>query len=98
MAANTYDVGDLVRITGTWTDADGVNTDPTTVKGEYTDPSGNNTAVTVGGGITKSATGVYYYDIDVDEEGTWIYRFYAESGTATGQGADESHFYAVTNF
>lgn len=96
--ANTYQVGDLVRITGTWTDADDVATDPSTVKAEYTDPTGNNTDLTVGGGITKSTTGVYYYDIDVDEAGTWYYRFYGEGGGSSAQGANESYFHAVTNF
>ena len=96
--ANEYQVGDLVRITGTWTDSAGVATDPTTVLGTHTDPSGVSTALTVGGGITKSATGVYYYDIDADEAGTWIYRFYGQGGGATAQGANESYFLAVTRF
>lgn len=96
--ANEYQVGDLVRITGTWTDASDVAVDPTTVLGTYTDPSGTAAPVTVGTGITKSATGVYYYDIDVDEAGTWYYRFYGQGGGAAAQGANESHFNAVTNF
>ncbi len=96
--ANTYEVGDLVRITGTWTDSASSAVDPTTVLAEHTDPSGNNTALTVGGGITKDSTGIYYYDIDVDEAGTWIYRFYGQGGGAAAQGANESHFEAITNF
>ena len=96
--ANEYQVGDLVRITGTWTDSAGTATDPTTVLGKHTDPSGVSVALTVGGGITKSSTGVYYYDIDVDEAGTWIYRFYGQGGGASAQGANESYFLAVSRF
>ena len=96
--ANEYQVGDLVRVTGTWTDATGAVTDPTTVLAQHKDPSGNVTALTVGGGITKSGTGIYYYDIDVDEDGTWLYRFYGQGGSGGSLGANESFFTAVTNF
>jgi hypothetical protein len=96
--ANEYQVGDLVRITGTWTDAGDVATDPTTVLAKHTDPLGATTALTVGTGITKDSTGVYYYDIDVDEAGTWLYRFYGQGGGASAQGANESYFQAVTEF
>jgi hypothetical protein len=87
----TYEVGDLVRITGTWTDADDVVTDPNTVLAQHTDPSGNEVSLTTTTGITKDSTGVYYFDLDLDEEGHWPYRFYAQaSGDSSAQGAASS--------
>ena len=88
---NKYEIGDLVRVTGTFTDAAGDNTDPTVVRGKYQDPTGNETTDS---SPTNSAVGVYYFDIDIDESGTWYYRFEGESAapTSTPQGAGESHF------
>lgn len=91
--ANLYDVGDEVRCTGTFTDADGTAQDPTGVTFKFTDPSGNTTTYTYGtdAQLVKSATGVYYVDVNVDEAGRWWYRF---AGTGTGQAADELYFIA----
>jgi hypothetical protein len=89
--ANTYDVGDLVRVTGTFTNAASVAQDPTAVLFKYKDPSGNKTTLTYNTDVSvvKSATGVYYVDVDVDEIGRWYYRW---QGTGTGQSAGESYF------
>lgn len=89
--ANTYDVGDLVRVTGTFTDSSGNAQDPTAVYCAFKDPSGNVTTYQYGqdAALEKSSTGVYYVDIDVDEAGVWYYRWYA---TGTGQAAGESTF------
>ena len=89
--ANLHDVGDLVRVTGTFTDADGNAQDPTVVKCDYTDPSGNTTELVYGTDeeLVKSSTGVYYTDINADEAGLWTYRWYS---TGTGQAADEGWF------
>lgn len=91
--ANIYDVGDLVRVTGTFTDADDAATDPDVVRVKYQDPSGNDTTDVYGVGSTvKSGTGVYYLDIDADEAGTWYYRVEGETSGGVGQGAAESYF------
>lgn len=94
--ATTYDLGDLVRITGTFTTAAGVATDPTAVLCTYTDPSGDATTLTYGTDVAlvKSSTGVYYVDVNADEQGVWEYRFYA---TGTGQAADEGSFIVQTD-
>ena len=92
--ANEYDIGDRVRLTATFTDADDVATDPDNVSIFYTDPSGNETEDDA---PTKSATGIYYTDINLDEAGKWKYR---SEGTAAGgdyQGAEKSHFYVTPN-
>jgi hypothetical protein len=89
--ANTYDVGDLVRVTGTWEDSAGVDTDPTALTFAFTDPSANTTTYTYGvdAELVKSAVGIYCVDVSIDEHGTWRYRF---ASTGTGQAAAESYF------
>jgi len=87
--ANIYDVGDRVRLTGTFT-ASGSPVDPTTVTLYYQDPSGNDTIKTYAlGQLTKVSTGVYRFDLDIDEAGKWYYRF---AGTGACVTASESHF------
>lgn len=61
----TYMSGSLVRVSSTFTNISGVATDPTTVTLKYKKGSGSVTTLTyAGAGITKSATGVYYVDLD----------------------------------
>lgn len=92
-----YSEGDLVRCTGTFTNADGDAVDPTAVIFKTKDPSGNITTLTYGvdAALVKSATGVYYVDVDVDEAGLWWYRF---ESTGTGQAAGEDKFTVSTQF
>jgi hypothetical protein len=89
--ANTYEKGDLVRVTGTWTDTDGSAVDPSAVFTSYTDPSNVQVDLEYGvdAALKKSGTGIYYVDVDADETGTWYYRFYS---TGTGQAANETFF------
>jgi len=90
--ANTYDIGDLVKVTGTWTDSDDAALDPTAVFLVYKDPSGNVCDALqygVGAEITKASTGVYTCNISIDEAGSWYYRWYS---TGTGQAAQEGYF------
>jgi len=91
--ANTYDVGDLPRVTGTLADSAGTASDPAgTITVSIKDPSGNTTSYVYGtdAELVKSSTGVYYVDVSVDEAGPWLYRF--ASGTGSGQAAAESYF------
>lgn len=88
---NTYDVGDLVRVSGSFTDSDGTAVDPTTLTVYYKDPSGNVSELVNGTDtdVVKSATGNYYTDISIDEVGRWYYRF---KGTGSAQAAGETFF------
>lgn len=87
--ANTYDVGDLVRVTGTFT-VGSVATDPTTVTLKVKDPSGNLDTYTYAlSQVTKSSTGIYYKDLSIDEAGVWRYRFV---GTGACVGEEEKWF------
>jgi hypothetical protein len=84
---STYDIGDIVRITGTFTDTGDVVGDPTTVNFLYDTPSSTapttatrtSTASGAVGGITKSSTGIYYYDVASTGRGLYEARF-----TSTG--------------
>jgi len=91
--ANTWDVGDLIRCTGTFTDSAGAAVDPANVFVKIKDPSRNVDTYQYGvdSELVKSGTGVYYTDVDVDERGTWAYRWYS---TGTGQAAGENTFKA----
>jgi len=92
--ATIYDVGDSVRLTGTFTDAAGDVQDPTAVYLEYTDPSENKTELQYGvdDEVVQASKGIYYVDVDADEIGAWTYRWYS---TGTGQ-ASESGAFGVT--
>ena len=85
------DVGDIERISVTFQDSSGVDTDPTGVTAKYRSPAGTNTSLTygVGNAIGKSATGKYYVDVDCVESGVWTFRF---AGTGAIQAAGESTF------
>ena len=91
--ANVYQVGDLVRVTGTFTDGDGNAQDPDAVLCQVRDPSKTTVEYEYGADaeVVKDSTGVYHVDVDVDEAGWWAYRWYA---TGTGQAADEGRFRA----
>lgn len=89
---NTHDLGDLVRVTGTFSDPDDDTVmDPAVVKLSVKDPSENVETFVYGTDVevVKSSTGVYYLDIDADEAGTWYYRWWS---TGTGQAAEENSF------
>lgn len=86
MTTNTYDKGDSVRLTATFT-VDSVPTDPTTVTLKVKNPAGVTTTYTYGlAELTKSSTGVYYREVTVDDDGMYYYRF---EGTGTCIAASE---------
>lgn len=86
--ANIYHLGDRVRCTGTLETTAGVDTDPTVAKAWYRNPAGTVTTLTYGDAVLlKSATGIYYFDLDVDTAGRWLYGFYS-TGTGKAASAD----------
>ena len=72
----TYDIGDRITVTGTFTNKAGALADPTTIVFKYRVRGGE--AVT--GTASKASTGVYTADVDLTEAGQWYFRF-------TGTGA-----------
>ena len=91
---NTYDIGDIPTITGTFTDSatPPVAYDPTTVSLVVEDPAGTEVTYTYGGGgsIGKSGTGVYYQAVTLNTVGIWRYRW-----IGGGTGATASEFYLL---
>lgn len=81
---NTYDIGDLVRLSVTFTDSKGTATDPTVITVRYRDPAGLETELNYGedAALVRDDTGDYYTDLIVDRAGQWQYRF-AATGTVT---------------
>jgi hypothetical protein len=62
---NVYISGSLVRTTATFVNISGANTDPTTITLKIKQDAGSVTTLTYAGAqVSKSSTGVYYYDID----------------------------------
>jgi len=89
--ANTYDVGNLVHCYGAFKNCDAEGIDPSNVYFKFKEPSGEITTYTYGtdAALVRDSIGDYHVDVDVDEAGTWYYRFYS---TGTGQAAAESNF------
>ena len=88
----TYDIGDLVRLTGSFLDLSDVPTDPTGITYSIRLPSGTITTLVYGvdASIYRSSTGVYYTDFAPSMEGLHYYRF---AGTGAVTAAEEESFY-----
>jgi len=89
--ASEFTQGAVVRVTGTFTNAAGSPTDPTTVIFKFKNPLGVTTTYTypTDSQLVKSSTGIYYVDVNADISGAWRTRFYS---TGTGKAADEDFF------
>lgn len=84
------DVGDLAKLSASFTDLDGTATDPTDVELSIYEPDGTTTTVTWGAGeITRTATGEFYSNFDVTQSGQHLYRW---SGSGALVGSDEGSF------
>lgn len=81
----TYDVGDLVRLTGTFRNSSDALTNTTAV---CTVRKPDGTASTPS--VTNGSTGVYTVDVTLDQEGHWFYRW---AGTGDVVAAEEGEFY-----
>lgn len=88
---NRYHLGDLVRVSGVFTNAVGTAVNPTVVNLSFRNPSGNETTYIYGtdAALVKDSTGNYHVDIDADEAGIWHYRWWS---TGTGQAAEAVKF------
>jgi hypothetical protein len=97
MSVKTYDIGDLVRVTGVFTNSAGTEIDPSVVTFKVKDPANVTTTYIYGTDVelVKDSTGNYYVDIDVDDDGSWYYRF---ESTGTGQAAAEGRFVVNTSY
>jgi hypothetical protein len=88
---SSYDRGDLIRITATFT-VGGVATDPTAVYLYLRAPDGTLTTLQYGvdASLTKTATGAYRYDYSATARGDVYYRW---AGTGAAQAAEQGTFF-----
>lgn len=90
---NTYDTGDLVRISAAFTQAT-VPIDPGAVLLKVLKPDGTSDSYTYAlSQVTKDSTGNYHVDIDISQQGTYRYRW---TSTAPGQASEENWFQVRT--
>ena len=68
-----YEVGELVRISRTFTNLEGVPTDPSTVRLRLRSPDG--TVTEVDATNDADATGAFHVDVTPDVHGLWRYRW-----------------------
>lgn len=86
---NTYDIGDVVRISNTFTQNAAV-IDPGTVSLKVVAPDASSVTYTYAGAtVVKDSVGVYHVDVAIALSGTYLYRWVS---TGTGAGAEESWF------
>jgi hypothetical protein len=87
-----YDIGDLIRLAGTFTDLNGNASDPTTITLSIKKPNGDvvNLVYGVDVSVVKQSTGIYYMDFAPAMEGLHYYRF---AGTGAVTAAEEMSFY-----
>jgi hypothetical protein len=89
--SNSHDIGDLVRISGTFTTMGGGYVDPSTVVVAVQLPSGTTTTYTylTDAALVRDSTGHYHVDVTVTATGTWIYTW---TSTGTGQAVESGSF------
>lgn len=93
----TYDVGDAVRVSAVWTDADSTAVDPDVVRFKFRTPNGTLTTYVylTDTELVRDSTGNYHVDLSVtNSPGNWLYRFEGETSGGAAQGAAESYFTA----
>jgi hypothetical protein len=97
MAFKAYDDGDLIVVTGTFTDRNGAPIDPDTVSFLVKNPSNVITTYVFGtdAELVQDSTGVYHVDISANITGKWYYRYVS---TGIGQAAEEGEFLIKKGF
>lgn len=88
---NSYVKGNLVRVSGLFTDDAGAVLDPTVVKCAVLAPGELPVSYTYGTDtdVIRDGAGQYHLDIDAQAEGVWRYRWHS---TGNGQAANEAAF------
>lgn len=87
-----YDRGDLVRVSGVFTDLADALIDPSALAFKLKDPAGAIATLVHGvdAALVRESLGHYHVDCDASASGLWSWRWEA---TGTGQAADEGQFY-----
>lgn len=86
MTTNIIDRGDKIRLGATFTDVLGVVKDPTVITLQMKTPDGVLASLAP---VSKTSTGIYYYDFTAAQAGDHHYRF---TGTGDVVAAGEGFF------
>ena len=87
--ASTYDIGDTIRVTGTFTDTGGAVADPTFTYVHVETPDGTVTTYGTSTAITRVSTGSFRYDFVSTGRGLYEYRW---EGVGNVTGNEEGWF------
>jgi uncharacterized protein YfaS (alpha-2-macroglobulin family) len=88
---NTYLIGAVVKLTGTFTDLDGDAIDPDTVTLRIKEPDGTITVYVYSTDLelVRDGVGEYHVDWAADQAGEYCFRF---EGTGVAQAVNEKQF------
>lgn len=86
---NTYNIGNLVRLSSAFTTQAGAPVDPTTITVRIKDPTGHITVLTYPANISKDDTGAFHADFVPTMSGYHSYRW---EGTGAATAAAETQF------
>jgi hypothetical protein len=86
---NTYDRGDKIKVTATFTNLSGAYIDPGAVYLQYVTPAGVANSLVYPTTVSRTSSGIYYADISIAEAGDYWYRVHA---SGVGQSAAEGGF------
>lgn len=89
MVTTAYDIGDVRSLKGTFADASGTLTNPTTIALVIKEPDGTLTTKAIGD-LTTTATGVYTYVFTISQSGRHIVNWTSTGSVAV---AAETEFY-----
>lgn len=83
-----FDLGDIMRVTATFTDSGGNAVDPDTVTFSVLHDDDEQVDYVYGTDVevVQQTTGVYYLDVELDDTGYWRTRV---ASTGAGQAAEE---------
>lgn len=90
-----YDKGQSVKLSTSFTDANGAAANPTTVTCQVEKPDGTETTYTSATtpAVTNPSTGTYQLVIVADQSGMWSYRWEGTTGTTVA--VDEQQFHVL---
>lgn len=93
MTKNTYQIGNIIRLQGTFRDANGALANATiTLRVKL--PDGTITAYTTATGVLNPSTGIYTYDLNDLTHGEYYYRWEAAGAFIA---AEERNFRVVVS-
>lgn len=90
--ATVFDIGDVIKLSASFTDDEDVAIDSGQVRLKLKSPAGTTTTYTYGtdADLIKASTGNYYLEFAITAAGIWFYRW---EGNTTNLAAEEGSFF-----